>query len=51
VLTVLDPRPLLGAAAILATRFGGTGLIVAENTGRRTCYGRQLWVRRAVRFV
>jgi hypothetical protein len=31
VLTVLDPRPLRGAAAILATRFGGTGLIVAET--------------------
>jgi len=29
-LTVLDPRPLLDEAAMLAARFGGTGLIVAR---------------------
>jgi hypothetical protein len=43
VLTVLDPRPLLDDAAVLAARFGGTGLIVAETLTAGLAHGRQLW--------
>jgi hypothetical protein len=42
-LTVLDPRPLLDEAAILAARFGGTGLIVAETLAAGLTHGRELW--------
>lgn len=43
VLQVLDPRPVLDEAAILAARFGGTGLRVAETRADGLTYGRQLW--------
>jgi hypothetical protein len=43
VLTVLDPRPLLDDAAVLAARFGGTGLIVAETLTAGLAHGHQLW--------
>jgi hypothetical protein len=43
VLTVLDPRPLLDNAAVLAARFGGTGLIVAETLAAGLAHGHQLW--------
>ncbi|HUC15624.1 MAG TPA: hypothetical protein VMS00_14335 [Acidimicrobiales bacterium] len=43
VLQVLDPRPLLDDAAIVAARFGGTGLLVAEALVAGLAYGRQLW--------
>jgi hypothetical protein len=43
VLTVLDPRPLLDDAAVLAARFGGTGLIVAETLAAGLVHGRRLW--------
>jgi hypothetical protein len=43
VLTVLDPRPLLDDAAVLAARFGGTGLIVAETLAAGLAHGHQLW--------
>ena len=43
VLTVLDPRPLLDDAAVLAARFGGTGLLVAETLAAGLARGRQLW--------
>jgi hypothetical protein len=43
VLTVLDPRPLLDDAAVLAARFGGTGQIVAETLAAGLVHGRRLW--------
>jgi hypothetical protein len=43
VVTVLDPRPLLDDAAVLAARFDGTGLIVAETLAAGLTYGRQFW--------
>jgi hypothetical protein len=43
VLQVLDPRPLLDEAAILAARYGGTGLLVAESLAAGLSYGHQLW--------
>lgn len=43
VLQVLDPRPLLDEAAILAARYGGTGLLIAESLAAGFAYGRQLW--------
>lgn len=42
VLQVLDPRPLLDGAAILAARFGG-GLLIAETLAAALAHGRQLW--------
>jgi len=42
VLQVLDPRPLLDDAAILAARFGGTGLLTAEALAAGLAHG-QLW--------
>jgi hypothetical protein len=42
VLQVIDPRPLLDRAAILAARFGG-GLLIAETLAAGLSYGRQLW--------
>jgi hypothetical protein len=43
VLQVLDPRPLLDEAAVLAARFGGTGLLTAEPMAAGLAHGRQLW--------
>ena len=43
VLQVLDPRPLLDEAAVLAARFGGTGLLTAETMAAGLAHGRQLW--------
>ncbi|MGH9171146.1 MAG: hypothetical protein ACRD0Z_09785 [Acidimicrobiales bacterium] len=43
VLSVLDARPLLGEAAILAARYGGTGLLVTESLAAGLAHGRQLW--------
>jgi hypothetical protein len=43
VLQVLDPRPVLDEAAILAARFGGTGLLVAETLAAGLTHGSQLW--------
>jgi hypothetical protein len=43
VLQVLDPRPLLDDAAVLAARFGGTGLLTAETMAAGLAHGRQLW--------
>lgn len=43
VLQVLDPRPLLDDAAVLAARYGGTGLLVAETLAAGLAHGRQLW--------
>lgn len=42
VLQVLDPRPLLDEAAVLAARFGGTGLLTAETLAAGLAHGRQL---------
>jgi hypothetical protein len=42
VLQVLDPRPLLDEAAIVAARFGG-GLLIAETLAAGLAHGRQLW--------
>jgi hypothetical protein len=42
VLQVLDPRPRLDEAAILAARFGGE-LLIAETLAAGLAYGRQLW--------
>jgi hypothetical protein len=42
VLEVLDPRPLLDEAAIVAARFGG-GLLIAETLAAGLAHGRQLW--------
>jgi hypothetical protein len=39
VLQVLDPRPLLDKAAVLAARYGGTGLLVAESLAAGLAYG------------
>jgi hypothetical protein len=43
VVQVLDPRPLLDEAAIVAARFGGTGLLIAESLVSGLAHGRQLW--------
>lgn len=43
VLRILDPRPLLDEAAVLAARFGGTGLLVAETLAAGLSYGRELY--------
>ena len=43
VLQVLDPRPLLDEAAILASRYGGTGLLIAESLATGLTYGRTLY--------
>jgi hypothetical protein len=42
VLQVLDPRPLLDEAAILAARYGG-GLLIAETLAAGLAYGRHLY--------
>jgi len=39
VLQVLDPRPLLDEAAVLAARFGGTGLLTAETMAAGLAHG------------
>jgi hypothetical protein len=43
VLQVLDPRPLLDEAAMIAARFGGTGLLIAETLVAGLAHSRQLW--------
>ena len=43
VLQVLDPRPLLDEAAMIAARFGGTGLLIAESLAAGLAHNRQLW--------
>ena len=43
VLQVLDPRPLLDDAAVVAARFGTTGLLIAETLAAGVAYGGQLW--------
>ena len=43
VVQVLDPRPLLDQAALIAARFGGTGLLIAESLVAGLAHGRQLW--------
>lgn len=43
VLGVLDPRPLLDDAAVLAARFGGTGLLTAETMAAGLAHSRHLW--------
>lgn len=43
VLQVLDPRLVLDEGVILAARFGGTGLLVAETLAAGLTYGRRLW--------
>lgn len=43
VLAILDPRPLLDQAAVVAARLGGTGLLVAETLVAGLAHGRQLW--------
>lgn len=42
VLQVLDPRPLLDEAAVVAARYGG-GLLVCETLAAGLTYGRELW--------
>lgn len=42
-LQVLDPRPLLDDAALIAARFGGTGLLIAETLAAGVAFGGQLW--------
>jgi hypothetical protein len=42
VLQVLDPRPLLDRAAMLANRYGG-GLLIGETLAAGLVYGRQLF--------
>jgi hypothetical protein len=39
VLQILDPRPALDKAALLAARYGGTGLLVAETLAAGITYG------------
>jgi hypothetical protein len=43
VFSVLDPRPLLDDAAIIAARYGGTGLLVAETLAAGLAHGAELW--------
>ena len=43
VLQVLDPRPLLDEAAVLAARYSGTGWLIAETLVAGIAYGRQLY--------
>jgi hypothetical protein len=43
VLSVLDPRPLLDEAAVLAGRLGGTGLLVAETLVSGLAHGSRLF--------
>lgn len=40
---VLDPRPLLDEAAIIAARYGGTGWLIAETLAAGLAFGEQLW--------
>ena len=42
-LQVLDPRSLLDEAAMVAARFGGTGLLIAESLVAGLAHSRQLW--------
>ena len=40
---VLDSRPLLNEAAMIAARYGGTGLLVAETLAAGLTFGHELW--------
>lgn len=40
---VLDPRPLLDEAAIVAARYGGTDWLIAETLAAGLTFGEQLW--------
>jgi hypothetical protein len=40
---VLDPRPLLDQAAIIAARYGGTGWMISETLAAGLAFGEQLW--------
>lgn len=42
-LQILDPRPLLDDAAIIAAHYGSTGLPVAETVAAGLQYGENLW--------
>ncbi|MGH9107201.1 MAG: hypothetical protein ACRDZX_15500 [Acidimicrobiales bacterium] len=44
---VLDPRPLLDDAAMIAARYGGTGWLIAETLAAGLAFGEQLWFGRA----
>ncbi len=43
ILEVLDPRPLLDRAAIIAAHLGGTGLLVAESLAAAVIHDAPLW--------
>jgi hypothetical protein len=43
VLHILDPRPLLDDAAVIAARHHAGGLLVAETLAAGLVHGRQLW--------
>ena len=43
VLQVIDSRPLLDNAALIAARYGGTGLLNAETLAAGLALGGQLW--------
>ena len=43
VLEVLDPRPILDQAAVIAAAYGSTGWHVAETLAAGLAHGRQLW--------
>jgi hypothetical protein len=38
---VLDPRPLLDEAAIIAARYGGTGWLISETLAAGLAFGEQ----------
>lgn len=40
---VLDARPLLDDAALIAARYGGTGWLIAETLAAGLAFGEQLW--------
>jgi len=42
-LAVLDPRPLLDAAAAIAAAYGGTGWLIAEAIAAGIEHGSELW--------
>ena len=43
ILQILDLRPLLDDAAIIAAHYGNAGLLVAETVAAGLQYGRSLW--------
>ena len=40
---VIDPRPFMDDAAIIAARYGGTGWLIAETRAAGLALGNQLW--------